>query len=106
MFAIVIRAFRTFVETLTALLLVDQFMGDRSDIMKTILVALVAATLSLILGFVTGVPEDKTDGELLLDTNIEDSSVIAGLSLDKSITPEYIDDLTTRGTIHLRIRRN
>lgn len=106
MFAMLLRSFRTFLETAFAILMVDQMLGETPDIKKAIAVSVLAGILSLVMGFITGVPENRTEGELSLNTQIEESSVIAGLSLDKSITPEYIDDLSTRGTINLRIRRN
>lgn len=106
MFAIIVRAFRTFLETGFAILMVDQMLGHDVDLTKLIATAIVASLLSVMMGIVTGIPENRTEGELSLNTHIEESSVIAGLSLDKSITPEYVDDLTTRGTINLRIRRD
>lgn len=113
MFAILVRAFRTFLESAVAILIVEQFTGDEVDLIKLITISVITAILSVLMailsvlmGIVTGVPEARTEGELTFNTHIENSSVIAGLSLDKSITPEYIDDLTTRGTINLRIRRD
>lgn len=106
MFAIIVRAFRTFLESAFAILIVEQFTGNGVDLIKLITISVITAILSVLMGIVTGVPEAHTEGELTFNTHIENSSVIAGLSLDKSITPEYIDDLTTRGTINLRIRRD
>lgn len=99
------RAIRTMAQTALSLLAVGMTIQE-VDWLQLISISIVAGVISILTSFATGLPEVTTDGELVVNTNIDNVSALAGLSLDSNVTPEYIQELADKGSINLRVRRD
>lgn len=103
--AALIRAIRTMAQTALSFLAVGMALSD-VDWLKLLSVSLVAGIMSILTSIATGLPEATTNGELLVNPKTNDAYALAGLSFDKNITPEYIDELAKKGSINIRVRTN
>ena len=103
--AALIRAVRTMAQTALSFLAVGMALSD-VDWLKLLSVSLVAGIMSILTSIATGLPEATTNGELVVDTAVDDASAVAGFALDKNITPEYIEELSKKGSINIRVRTN
>jgi len=101
--AALIRAIRTMAQTALSMLAVGMAISD-VDWKKLVSVSLVAGLVSILTSIATGLPEATTNGELLINNNVDDAAALAGLSLDNNVTPEYIDELAKKGSINIRVR--
>ena len=101
--AALIRAIRTMAQTALSFLAVGMALSD-VDWMKLLSVSVVAGIVSILTSIATGLPEATTNGELLINTTADDASALAGLALDKSVTPEYLEELAKTGHINIRVR--
>lgn len=101
--AALIRAFKTICQTALSMLAVGMSLSE-VDWLKLLSISAVAGVISLLTSFATGLPEATTSGELLVNTNADDASALAGLAFDKNITPEYIEEIAKKGSVNIRVR--
>ena len=102
--AALIRAIRTMAQTALSMVAVGMAISD-VDWLKLLSVSVVAGFVSILTSIATGLPEATTNGELLINTEADDSSALAGLALDHNVTPEYIEELAKKGSINIRVRK-
>ena len=102
--AALIRAIRTMAQTALSFLAVGMALSD-VDWLKLLSVSLVAGIMSILTSIATGLPEATTNGELVVDTTVDDASAVAGFALDKNVTPEYIEELAKKGSVNIRVRK-
>lgn len=102
--AALIRAIRTMAQTALSMIAVGMAISD-VDWKKLVSVSLVAGLVSILTSIATGLPEATTNGELLINTTSDNSSALAGLALDRNVTPEYIEELAKKGSINIRVRK-
>lgn len=96
--AAVIRAVRTMAQTALSMMAVGMAISD-IDWLQLLSISVVAGVISILTSFATGLPEVTTEGELVVGKDL------AGLSLDKEATPEYIEQLANKGSVNIRVRR-
>lgn len=73
--AALIRAIKTIAQTLLSSITVGQALSDISWL-TIISISMVAGICSILTSIVTGLPETKTDGELIIEKNEEDLPVL------------------------------
>ena len=98
-----IRAFRTFMQTALSMLTVGAAISD-VDWLKLLSISVIAAIISILTSFATGLPEATTDGDAILTTENEEGSVVMGIKLDKQMSEDYLNELKSRKTLTLRVK--
>ena len=102
-YAALIRAFKTMCQTALSMLTVGMAVSD-VDWLKLVSISVVAGVISILTSIVTGLPESKTSGEIMIDTNADEESGLLGLQFDDCVTKQYLEDLKTKGHINLRVK--
>lgn len=102
--AAVIRAIRTIAQTALSMLTIGMAISD-VNWLNVLSVSLVAGLISVLTSIATGLPESKTEGMLIVNTEADEDSAVLGLKLDEEVTPESLEELLDKGTINLRVRK-
>lgn len=103
--AALIRALRTFCQTALSMITIGAAMSE-IDWAKILSISLVSGIISILTSVATGLPEVKTYGEIVVNTDISQDSAILGMTLDQVATPEYMDELASKGSINLRVKKD
>lgn len=101
--AALIRAFKTVLQTALSMMAVGMSITD-VQWLHVLSVSAMAGVISLFTSLAIGLPEAKTSGEILIDTQTDDASGLLGLQLDKDVTKDYLEKLKTEGHVNLRVR--
>lgn len=91
-----IRAVRTMAQVALGMITVGMPMGE-IDWKNVVSVALVAGIYSVLMAIATGIPEDKIDGEIVIDDNYED---VTKWLLNVKSNP---DDIPNMDSVRLKV---
>lgn len=107
MSAMMYRAIRTVAQTALSMLTVGMGLFD-VDWLQVLSISIVAGIISVLTSIVTGLPEARTDGVLVVNPNYEDEedkSIVMGVKFDKTVTPEVAENMIKRGTVNLEVHK-
>lgn len=99
-----IRAIKTMAQTALSMITIGMAISD-VDWKQLVSITLVAGLYSILTSIVTGLPEAKTSGEIIINTDAEPNSALVGMALDKELTPEVLKKIRDKGVINFRVQK-
>lgn len=103
--AALIRALKTMAQTALSMITVGMAIKD-VDWVQLISISVVAGVYSILTSFATGLPETTTSGTMIVDTNVDPSSALIGISLDDKVTKESLKKIEEKGIINFKVEKD